>query len=183
MSAKYFKFVDGGIIGLNPIIENGNTRLYLSGKYASELNILNGKGLKIKIIGKEIGKASAMKMVYASATKGTFALHAAVITAARKLNLYNDYVEELKYSKPNILEAMTNMVPKIPLDAKRWTEEMREISRTYKNINLTPKFHEGATDIMKLADKTPIAKETRENFDTSRSLLNVVEMFVKSSEK
>ena len=59
---------------------------------------------------------------------------------------------------------------------------MREISRTYKNINLTPKFHEGATDIMKLADKTPIAKETRENFDTSRSLLNVVEMFVKSSE-
>ena len=36
---------------------------------------------------------------------------------------------------------------------------------------------------MKLADKTPIAKETRENFDTSRSLLNVVEMFVKSSEK
>ena len=183
LSAKYFKFVDGGIIGLNPIIENGNTILYLSGKYASELNILNGKGLKIKIIGNEIGKASAMKMVYASATKGTFALHAAVITAARKLNLYDDYVEELKYSKPNILEAMTNMVPKIPLDAKRWTEEMREISRTYKNINLTPKFHEGATDIMKLADKTPIAKETRENFNTSRSLLNVVEMFVKSSEK
>ena len=53
-----------------------------------------------------------MKMVYASATKGTFALHAAVITAARKLNLYDDYVEELKYSKPNILEAMTNMVLK-----------------------------------------------------------------------
>ena len=41
--AKYFKIVDGGINGLNPINENGNTRLYLSGKYASELNILNGK--------------------------------------------------------------------------------------------------------------------------------------------
>ena len=68
-------------------------------------------------------------MVYASATKGTFALHAAVITASRKLNLFNEYIEELKYSKPNILEAMENMVPKIPLDADRWGGEMLEIAK------------------------------------------------------
>ena len=181
LSQKYFNFVDGGIIGLNPLIENGQTRLYLSGKHADKLKIIDGKGLVVKTIGDEIGKASAMKMVYASATKGTFALHAAVITASRKLNLFDEYIDELKYSKPNILEAMENMVPKIPLDAERWGGEMLEIANTYNEINLTPKFHQGAADMMNLANKTPIAKETRENFDKSRSFLEAVDMLVEAS--
>ncbi len=181
LSQKHFNFVDGGIIGLNPLIENGQTRLYLSGQDAEKLKVMDGKGFVIKNIGTEIGKASAMKMVYASATKGTFALHAAVITASRKLNLFNEYIDELKYSKPNILEAMENMVPKIPLDADRWEGEMIEIANTYEEINLTPKFHQGAADIMNLANKTPIAIETRENFDKSRSLLEAVDMLVEAS--
>ena len=181
LSEKHFNFVDGGIIGLNPLIENGQTRLYVSGKYAEKLKAIDGKGFVVKNIGNEIGKASAMKMVYASATKGTFALHAAVITASRKLNLFNEYIDELKYSKPNILEAMENMVPKIPIDADRWGGEMLEIANTYEKINLTPKFHQGAAEIMDLANKTPIAKETRENFDQSRSLLEAVDMLVEAS--
>jgi len=181
LSQKNFNFVDGGIIGLNPLIENGKTRLYLSGQHAEKLKVMDGKGLVVKIIGNEIGKASAMKMVYASATKGTFALHAAVITASRKLNLFNEYIDELKYSKPNILEAMENMVPKIPLDADRWGGEMLEIANTYDEIDLTPKFHLGAADVMDLANKTPIANETRENFDKSRSLLEAVDMLVEAS--
>ena len=181
LSQKNFNFVDGGIIGLNPLIENGKTRLYLSGQHAEKLKVVDGKGLVVKIIGNEIGKASAMKMVYASATKGTFALHAAVITASRKLNLFNEYIDELKYSKPNILEAMENMVPKIPLDADRWGGEMLEIANTYEEIDLTPKFHLGAADVMDLANKTPIANETRENFDKSRSLLEAVDMLVEAS--
>ena len=181
LSQKNFNFVDGGIIGLNPLIENGQTRLYLSGQHAEKLKVMDGKGLVVKIIGNKIGKASAMKMVYASATKGTFALHAAVITASRKLNLFNEYIDELKYSKPNILEAMENMVPKIPLDADRWGGEMLEIAKTYEEINLTPKFHQGAADVMDLANKTPIANETRENFDKSRSLLEAVDMLVEAS--
>ena len=58
---------------------------------------------KFKDLGKEIGRASGMKMIYASATKGTFALHAAVLTAAHKLGLSSEYFDELKYSKPDIL--------------------------------------------------------------------------------
>ena len=29
---KKFDFIDAGIVGLNPIIEKGKTRLYISGK-------------------------------------------------------------------------------------------------------------------------------------------------------
>ena len=183
ISSKYCNFIDGGIIGFNPIVENGQTRLYVSGPNTQPVKVLHKKGFIIKDLGTEIGKASAMKMVYASATKGTFALHAAVITASKKLGLFDEYVEELKYSKPNILEAMEKMVPKIPIDAARWEGEMYEISKTFKKENITPKFHQGAAAIMKLAKKTPIARETRENFDKSRSLSKAVDMFVKAIKK
>ena len=181
--AKKIDFIDAGIVGLNPIIEKGETRLYVSGPNADKLDVLNGNGLIVKNLGNQIGQASAFKMIYASATKGTFALHAAVVTAAHKYNLYDEYVEELEFSKPDILKSMEKMVPKIPLDAKRWEGEMYEIMKTYENINLTSKFHAGSAEIMKLAHKTPISRETRQNFNQGRTLKQVVEMYVKAIDK
>ena len=180
---KHFEFLDGGIVGLNPIVEKGKTRLYISGKNTSKLEILNNKGIIVKSLGSEVGKASAFKMIYASATKGAFALHAATITAASKSKLFDEYVKELEFSKPEILKAMKNMTPKIPLDASRWEGEMYEIAKTFKTLNLTPKFHEGAADIMKLAQKTPISNETRQTYNESRTFEEAVNMFVKASKK
>lgn len=180
---KEIDFIDGGIVGLNPIIEKGETRLYVSGPNAGKLEILNGNGLIVKNLGIQIGQASAFKMIYASATKGTFALHAAVITAAHKYNLFDEYVKELEFSKPDILKSMEKMVPKIPLDAKRWEGEMYEIMKTYEYVNLTSKFHAGSAEIMKLAHKTPIAKETRQSYNQDRTLKQAVEMYVKAIDK
>ena len=180
---KHFEFLDGGIVGLNPIVEKGKTRLYISGKNTSKLEILNNKGIIVKSLGSEIGKASAFKMIYASATKGTFALHAAAITAASKTKLFDEYVEELEFSKPEILKAMKNMTPRIPLDASRWEGEMYEIAKTFKTLNLTHKLHEGAAEIMKLAQKTPISKENRQTYNESRTFEEAVNMFVKASKK
>ena len=183
LSKKYFYYVDGGIIGLNPIIEKGKTRLYVSGKKAYKCEVFNNNGIIVKNISNKIGDASAIKMIYASATKGTFSLHAAVLTVAMKLNLFDEYLEELTFSRPDILSAMEKMVPKIPLDASRWEGEMIEIANTFSSKKITPKFHEAAAEIMKIAKLTPIAKETRENYDNSRHLKKVVEMFSKASNK
>ncbi len=180
---KHFEFLDGGIIGLNPIVEKGKTRLYISGKDTEKLETINNKGIIVKSLGSEIGKASAFKMIYASATKGTFALHAAAITAASKTKLFNEYVEELQFSKPEILKAMKTMTPRIPLDASRWEGEMYEIAKTFKTLNLTHKLHEGAADIMKLAQKTPISMENRQTYNESRTFEEAVNMFVKASKK
>ena len=180
---KNFEFLDGGIVGLNPIVEKGKTRLYISGKDTKKLKIINNKGIIVKSLGSEIGKASAFKMIYASATKGTFALHAAAITAASKTKLFDEYVEELEFSKPEILKAMKNMTPRIPLDASRWEGEMYEIAKTFKTLNLTHKLHEGAADIMKLAQKTPISSETRQTYNETRTFEEAINMFVKASKK
>jgi|TARA_B110000046_G_scaffold26244_1_gene26142 3-hydroxyisobutyrate dehydrogenase-like beta-hydroxyacid dehydrogenase len=183
ISSEFCNFIDAGIIGLNPIVENGNTRLYVSGPNTKPVKVLHGKGFIIKDLGKEIGKASAMKMIYASATKGTFALHAAVLTAAHKLNLSSDYFEELEYSKPDILQAMQRMVPRIPLDAARWEGEMFEIAETFSDAGVTPKFHQGSAEIMSLANKTPIANETRETVDVNRTLIQALDMYVDALKK
>ena len=183
ISSKFCNFIDGGIIGFNPIVENGQTRLYISGPNTQPVKLLHKKGFIIKDLGLEIGKASAMKMVYASATKGTFALHAAVLTTAHKLGLTSEYFAELEYSKPDILSAMERMVPRIPLDAARWEGEMFEIANTFSDAGVTSKFHEGAADIMSLANKTPIARETRETVDETRSLNDVLDMYVNAIKK
>lgn len=183
ISSEFCNFIDAGIIGLNPIVEKGQTRFYVSGPNTDPIMMLNNKGIIIKDLGKEIGKASSMKMVYASATKGTFALHAAVLTTAHKLGLSNDYFTELEYSKPDILLAMERMVPRIPLDAARWEGEMHEIAKTFSDAGVTSKFHEGSAEIMSLANKTPIAEETRETVDKNRSLIQALDMYVEALKK
>ena len=75
-------FVDGGIIG-PPAWERGQTWLYLSGQRADEVAACFANGpLEVKIVGEEIGKASALKMCYAAYTKGTSALLSASLAAA-----------------------------------------------------------------------------------------------------
>jgi 3-hydroxyisobutyrate dehydrogenase-like beta-hydroxyacid dehydrogenase len=113
------------------VTENGGTRLYVSGPDTSVVQELDGKGMVIRNIGEEIGRASGMKMVYASSTKGTFALHSAVLTTAHAMGLTEDYLEELRQSQPAMLVAMERMIPRIPLDAGRWQGEMHEISTTF----------------------------------------------------
>ncbi|NDG37188.1 MAG: NAD(P)-dependent oxidoreductase [Alphaproteobacteria bacterium] len=76
------RFIDGGIIGLNPVKENGRTRLYVSGQGTSLVRQLDGRGIIVRDLGDEIGRASAMKMIYASSTKGAFTLFAAVAVMA-----------------------------------------------------------------------------------------------------
>ena len=75
------------------------------------------------------------------------------------------------------------MVPRIPLDAARWEGEMYEIANTFYEAGITPKFHQGSADIMSLANKTPIANETRETVDLSRSLNQALDMYVEVLKK
>ncbi len=171
-------YIDGGIIGNNPVVENGGTRLYVSGPDTSVVQELDGKGMVIRNIGEEVGRASGIKMVYASSTKGTFSLHSAVLTTAHAMGLTEDYLEELRQSQPAMLTAMERMIPRIPLDAARWLGEMHEISATFADAGVTPKFHQGAADMMALADRTPISAETRETVDTSRTLSQALDMYV-----
>jgi hypothetical protein len=72
---------------------------------------------------------------------------------------------------------MERMVPRLPLDAGRWIGEMHEIAATLDGAGVTPNFHKGAADVFELLEKTPIAKETRETVDKSRTLKQALAIY------
>ena len=170
-------FIDAGIIGSAPGKAPLPTRFYCSGPDTSALEALDGPHLSVRPLGDDIGRASAMKMVYAAITKGTFTLHTAALVTAKVHGLSETLHEELEASQPGAFSAMNRMVPRLPLDAARWIGEMHEIRDTLAGAGLPAGFHRGAAEVFELLARTPIAAETRETVDTSRTLDDALEIY------
>lgn len=171
-------FIDCGIIGLAPG-KGPPTRFHVSGADTTPMERLDGRGIKVVPMGPEPGRASALKMVYAGLTKGTFTLHTAVLVAAWQLGVFEETVAEYANSQKAALDAMRARVPRLPADAARWVGEMEEIAATLASVGVTPGFHEGAAEIFALLARTPFAEETRETLDESRTLEQAVEVYAR----
>lgn len=171
-------FQDVGIVGSPPRVGRIPVRFYTSGPHECALRRIETARIAVKPLGSEIGRASAMKMMYASLNKGTNALRAAAILAARQLGVSDELQEELAHSLPDVHEAMLARMPDIACDAARWTGEMREIASTYRDAGLTAGFHEGAEWMYEVLSNSPIAEESRDEADAKkRSLDEVTEIY------
>ena len=174
ISAAGGDYIDGGIVGGSPA-RGAVPRIYTSGPCAGLMDELDGKGIAVKNLGPCIGRASGMKMCYASLTKGTNALRVAMLTAAHSLGLYNELIEELAYSQLEALSAMESGIPGLPANSGRWIGEMEEIAETFDAVGVTPGFHQGAAEIFRLLDSTSFAGESPETIDRSRTLKDTIE--------
>ena len=154
LDEKKIDYVDGAIMG-GPPTEKYSPRIYLSGKLSEKLNFLNGKGIELMVLKGSDFKASATKMVYASITKGSKALVAGALIAAKKNNVYDELMEELKYSEEYFSLVAKNQIPSIKHKAYRWVGEMNEISLTYKESGLTGGFHSEAENVYELIKNLP----------------------------
>ena len=172
-------FVDAGIVGAPPR-RAGTTRFYASGADTEPFEALDEYGLDVRVVGREIGQASGLKMCYAALTKGFFALSTELLLAAQRLGLYEHLVDEFRLSQPERYASMEREVPATPPKAGRWIGEMEEIARTFADLGLTPKIHQGAADIYRLVSQTPLGEETPESRDTSRTLAQMVALLARS---
>jgi 3-hydroxyisobutyrate dehydrogenase-like beta-hydroxyacid dehydrogenase len=155
------RFVDASIIGPPPRKE-GVTRFYASGKDVAEFAKLGEKGLDIRVLGEEIGQASAIKMCYAASTKGLTALFATLITASRALGVFDALMAEFVISQPATLARMQR-VPYVSRKARRFVGEMEEMAVTFDAVGLSPKMLEGAAEIYRLIGATPFADANPED--------------------
>ncbi len=169
-------FIDAGIVGAAPN-RNSGTRFFVSGPDTSAMEALDSEAIKVVPLGPEIGRASAMKMVYAALTKGTWTLQTAVLMAAERLGLTADLIGEFEFSQKPALAVMRQRVPHMPADAARWIGEMEEIAATFADAGVTPEFHKGAADIFRILAKTPFAQETRETLDPNRTLEEALRVY------
>src|SRR5207247_6450579 len=94
-------YVDGGIVGPPPLAP-GQTRLYLSGPRAAEVQALfGGTDVDARVVPPP-GTASAVKMAYASWTKGSAALLLAARALARAEGVEPVLLEEWGLSQPGL---------------------------------------------------------------------------------
>ena len=140
-------FVDGGIIG-GPAWKPKETRLYLSGVHSAAIASCFSNGpLEVKIVGSEIGKASALKMCYAAYTKGTTALLAAILAAAEALGVREALYEQWDGDDPNFSGQANRRASRVTAKAWRFEGEMHEIASTFREAGLPEGFHEAAAEV------------------------------------
>ncbi len=140
-------FVDGSIIG-PPAWEANTTRFYLSGASAGQIaELFTGSVADAIVIGDEIGKASALKMVFAAQTKGFTALISAIQAVAEKLDVREDLDREWAMRDPDSVERKRQQVRNATAKAWRFTGEMQEIAATFELAGLSPGFFVAAHDV------------------------------------
>ncbi|HEX2828738.1 MAG TPA: DUF1932 domain-containing protein [Burkholderiales bacterium] len=155
-------FIDGGIIGPPPR-GKAKTKLYISGPNATLLTEIEDEQLRIRVVGERNGDASAVKMCYASMTKGTMALGMELLIAARKLGVEEQVVAEMQDSQGDMLEWVLSRSVSMPPKAYRWVPEMNEIAKTFEGAGLTPRILLGAADMYEFIAATPLGKESPED--------------------
>lgn len=153
MKTHGIRFVDGGIIG-GPAWTPKETWLYLSSEHADEIAACFSNGpLETKIIGYEIGKASALKMCYAAYTKGTTALLAATVATAESLGVREELNQQWDVDEPGFSEKVNRRVRRVTAKAWRFGGEMQEIAATFHEAGLPDGFHRAAAEIyQRMAD-------------------------------
>jgi 3-hydroxyisobutyrate dehydrogenase-like beta-hydroxyacid dehydrogenase len=148
MQTSGVHFVDGGIIGLPPKAR-GQTWIYLSGENADQVACCFTAGpMECEVIGKEPGKASALKMCFAAHSKGSIALLTAVMGAANHLGVLEDLKRQWTRMSP--AAATEGHILRAAPKAWRWAPEMREIAATLDSAGMPPEFHQAAAKIFEM---------------------------------
>ncbi len=166
------RYVDGGIIGTPPVAP-GFIRLYLSGPRAGEIHeLFDGSPVDARVVDQNlaagageagageagagagagvVGAASAVKMAYASWTKGSAALLLAARAMARAQGVEDVLLAEWGLSQPGLEERSARAAGSAASKGWRWVAEMQEIAASMATAGLPEGFHLAAAEIYRRA--------------------------------
>lgn len=131
-------FIDGGIIGGPPFYVKADEKwkkpsIVISGSvedsppnFATLVETLN-----MKVVGPKIGSASALKLSFASLTKGLTALSLLSFSTAQSESVLPQLLEHLNEYSPKTAALTTAGATSMPPKAYRWVEEMRSIGEAF----------------------------------------------------
>lgn len=149
------RFIDGAIIGSASEIGR-SAALYLSGPGAEDLKAIEEEyGLKVKVVGREIGQASALKVFNAGLNKGVAALLVELLIGASRAGILDVVVERYNEGFQGIVEKMGGFLAGLSIHARRRSEEMAELEATLRHAGtepiVTPAIRELLSGIASLA--------------------------------
>jgi 3-hydroxyisobutyrate dehydrogenase-like beta-hydroxyacid dehydrogenase len=129
--------VDAAINGLAAKLVGGGT-LLLSGHAAPEIAVLAGDAMRIRIVGDEIGAASAMKMLLSGISKGVCAIYMELASLAREQGISQSADELIAEIYPGIWALVQRMLPTYEQHAERRATEMQELEHTARSAGIEP---------------------------------------------
>jgi 3-hydroxyisobutyrate dehydrogenase-like beta-hydroxyacid dehydrogenase len=157
ITANGGRYVDGGIIGPPPVTA-GSTRLYLSGPDAAQVQeLFAGTPLDARIVSGAVTAASAVKMAYASWTKGTTAMLLAARALARADGVEDTLLAEWSESQPQLAGQSAQSARSAATKGWRWVGEMEEIAQSMAAAGLPDGFHQAAAEIFRRSPHLPDA--------------------------
>jgi 3-hydroxyisobutyrate dehydrogenase-like beta-hydroxyacid dehydrogenase len=170
--------VDGSISGPPPW-RPGTTRIYLSGARAGEVARLPFEGVELIVVGGEVGAASAVKMSTASVYKGTSALLAQALLAARANGVLDHVVADLRAGAPELVANLERRLANAAAKSGRYIGEMHEIAAAQTAVGLTAGLFEAMADVYAAMARTELASENPEELPPDPALESVLENLAK----
>ena len=174
LSAAGLELVDGSISG-GPPRAGYRTRVYLSGARAPELAAAAPDWLDLRVVGEEVGLASAVKMCTASVYKGFTALLTHALVTADANGVLPHVLDDLHDSFPRQLDSAARLVAMSATKAERYVGEMREIAATQASAGLPPELFDAMATVYARLATTPLAAEAPEAIPESPQLEDVLD--------
>lgn len=141
--------VDGGVVGSPPV--GGKTpTLYLSGPAAATERIealFAGTAVRTAVLGTEVGKASALKLSYASFQKTSRVLVALAVGMAREHGVDQELIEVASRRTDSYLSE-PQYVAKTAARAWRWGPELEEAADALAAAGLPPEMLRAAASTL-----------------------------------
>jgi 3-hydroxyisobutyrate dehydrogenase-like beta-hydroxyacid dehydrogenase len=126
-------FVDGAIHGQAQRLED-QALLLLSGPAAPRVAALFEGTVAVRLLGPEIGAASAAKLLLSCVSKSLVALCLEVGAAAQQAELWPAFWELLGRFYPELASAVERMAPTLPRHAARRVTELAEAEATLRSL-------------------------------------------------
>ena len=142
VEATGLAFVDASINGLSKNLASSGT-LFLSGARAEEVAALFEGAMRVRVLGDEPGRASAMKMLLGGLSKGVCALFAELALLADRQGMLEEMLEATGATYAGIAAVAERMLPTYQRHAARRHTEMSELEATALSAGMTPAVIEG----------------------------------------
>ncbi|MDX6437698.1 MAG: hypothetical protein QOF45_281 [Gaiellaceae bacterium] len=173
------ELVDGSISG-GPPRADYRTRIYLSGPSAAELAVAAPSWLDVRVVGDEIGLASAVKMCTASMYKGSTALLAHALLTAHAHSVLPQVLDDLGDSFPRQIEGAARLLALSATKAGRFVDEMHEIAATQADAGLTPALFEAMAEVYGAVARSSLAAEAPEAIAAEPELEDILARIAQS---
>ncbi|MEO5575104.1 MAG: DUF1932 domain-containing protein [Gaiellaceae bacterium] len=174
LAAAGLELVDGSISG-GPPQADYRTRVYLSGARAAELAQRAPARLELRIVGSDVGLASAVKMCTASVYKGHTALLAQALATAHAHGVLGQVLDDLHESFPRQIDGAARLLAVSTTKSARYVGEMREIAATQESAGMTPALFEAMAEVYLRLAQTKLAEEAPESIPPEPELEDVLD--------